>query len=79
MNPRGLFLSFALALTLVAPARAAANDPATQAEVTAANALLDAGKYAESRAAFAKILAHAPEQPDANYHAGLFACDDGDW
>jgi len=67
------------ALATVVAARAATADPATPAEVTAAKALLDAGKYAESRAAFAKILAHAPEHPDANYHAGLFACDDGEW
>jgi len=66
-------------LTIAATARGAATDPATHAEVTAANALLEAGKYVEARTAFAKILAHAPDSPDANYSAGLFACDAGDW
>jgi tetratricopeptide (TPR) repeat protein len=68
-----------LALTIVALRPLPAAEHATTAELAAANALRDAGKYAEARVAFEKILAHVPDDPEANYSVGLFACDAGDW
>ena len=61
----------------VASTRAA--EPATQSELAAARALSEARKFPEARAAFEKILAHSPDEPEANCSLALFACDEGDW
>lgn len=44
-----------------------------------AQALFDAHKYWEARTAFEKVLALDPDNVDANWRLGLFACDAGDW
>jgi len=77
MISRGRFL--ALVLSVAVAAEAMPDDSALRGELAAANALLHAGKHPEARAAFAKILADAPDNPEANGNAALYACDDGDW
>lgn len=44
-----------------------------------ANALFDAHQYNEAKAAFAKVLTLDPDNVDANWRLGLYACDAGDW
>ena len=77
MNSRNLIL--VLALVAVSAIRAAPVDPVQQSELAVANALFAAKNFSAARAAFEKILARAPDNPDANCVLGLFACDDGDW
>lgn len=69
-----LLLSLCLATAGAAPA-----SRATPEELAAAEALLKAGRYEESRAAFEKILVQTPDDPEANHRVGLFACDRGEW
>ena len=77
MNQNRVLLVLALAASC-AISRAGPIDPVTQAEVTAANVLPAARKSAEAQAAFEKILAHAPDNADANCSLALIACDSGD-
>ena len=56
-----------------------ADDPDLRQEVAAANALVAAQRGAEARAAWGRILARHPDNPDADCSLGLYACDDGEW
>lgn len=77
MIPRSFLFAFALAMTALGPVRA--GERATPAELSSAQALLGAGKNSEARVAFEQILAHVPDDPEANCAVGLLACDDGEW
>ena len=78
-----LNLSFLFIVLLLAPPAGAAtntpDDATVKTEVTAAQALQDARKFPEARAAFEKILQHAPDEPTANCQVALYACDKGEW
>lgn len=44
-----------------------------------ADEMVSTQRHTEARAAYAKILSQAPENPEANCALGLYACDDGAW
>ncbi|HEX3729432.1 MAG TPA: tetratricopeptide repeat protein [Opitutaceae bacterium] len=62
-----------------APDQSRASDSGLKAELAAADALRDAQRSVDARAAYAKILQEAPDNPEANCSYGLYACDAGDW
>ena len=68
-----------LLLLLAAAARGRAADANVAAELAKADALRDAQRAAEAKAAYAKILQESPDNPDANCSYGLYASDEGDW
>ena len=79
LNARNLPLLFSLVWVTHVGATTVADSGPIQSDLAAANALLEARKIPEARAAFEKILADSPGNPGANSSIALLACDDGNW
>lgn len=78
-NARKVLLLLSLVWFARAGAATVADPTPLQAELAAANALLQERKIPEARAAFEKILAASPNNPSAHSSIALLACEDGDW
>ena len=53
--------------------------PTVESALAAANALFNAQQHAEAKAAFGRVLALSPDNAEANFRLGLYACDAGEW
>lgn len=73
------FLLVTFVVTVALNGQAPGNEASLATDLTAAKILYEGGKYADAKSAYEKIIAIAPDNPEANCRLALFACDRGEW